>query len=422
MAEKIVFSEKDKAVLRKLGEWKAKTAQSPENKEKIKAWKEHDSGVPGARVMVRCETWYTQEDVKPVMDKDLQCEHPLARAIEQDIRVRMFEIENLKEDNFVLPYVAYAPHIETSNFGIENTIERDKAGGLGFHYTPQLKTLDDSEFAKIHHRTSTWRKDIDDNKREVLEDVFKGICKVRRRLHDWQLTCAMTSIAFDFVGLDGFMMLLYDNPGGVKRLMQFIHDDHVMFFDFLQNNDLLSLNNEDDYIGSGCQGCSDNLPAKDFAGKVRTKDMWLYTESQESVNISPDHYGEFVFPHIKDLAERFGRVYYGCCEPVNPMWKYVSTINTLQRVSVSPWANEELMGRYCRERKVVYSRKPSPNFFMAPKYDEGAVKAYVEKTVACAEGCRLEFIQRDVYVTNNDPSRFRKWVELVREAATKHKG
>ena len=37
----------DVRILRELGEWKARVAESAENREKIAAWKAHDAGTPG---------------------------------------------------------------------------------------------------------------------------------------------------------------------------------------------------------------------------------------------------------------------------------------------------------------------------------------------------------------------------------------
>jgi hypothetical protein len=67
--------EKDKSVLRQLGEWKARASETAENEEKVKAWTEHDAGVPGARVMVRAETWYTNDPKHTVNEGDLLCEN-----------------------------------------------------------------------------------------------------------------------------------------------------------------------------------------------------------------------------------------------------------------------------------------------------------------------------------------------------------
>jgi hypothetical protein len=424
MAAKIVIGEGDKSVLRRLGEWKVATAETATNREKVAAWTAHDAGVAGTRVMVRAETWYTTDPAHTVNEGELLCVDEWARGVERDLRFRKHEIEVLQDDTFVVPWIEYAPHLSRGDFGVPSGVHHVAgAEDLAFNYQPALKTLDDAELARLHHRETRWDRDEEERERERLEEIFAGIIKVRRRTSSWQVGVPMTSTAFDLVGLDGFMMLIYDNPDGLHRLMRFIQADHLQFIQFLEDHNLFSLNNEADYIGSGCMGCSRLLPAPDFAGKVRPRDRWLFCESQESVSISPDHYGEFVFPYIKALAEMFGRVYYGCCEPVDPVWERVKTIKTLQRVSVSGWANEEAMGRNCRERKVVYSRKMPPPLMMTREFNEhDGIRASIAHTVDCTEGVRLEFMLRDIYTLQNEPDRFRRWVELVREGGARHLG
>ena len=416
------LSKHDVKILRELGAWKATTSETPENREKIRAWIQHDAGIPGARVMVIAETWYTTDKYFPFSENELICSDPWARGIEREFRLKKFEIEVIRDDHMVLPWVEYAPHIHASDFGIPSSQYRKADADLAFQYHAQLKNLDKTDFARIHHREFRRDREPEEIERQRLETVFAGILKVRRRNSQWQLSLPITNACLDFVGLDGFMTLIYDNPEGLHRLMAFIRDDHLNYIRFLEEKNLLELNNESDYVGSGCMGFSEQLPAADFSGTARAKDLWYFCESQESVGISPGQYGEFVFPYIRAIAERFGRVYYGCCEGVDPVLEYIGQLTNLKRLSISPWSNEEKIGKYCRKSNVVYSRKPSPNFFMAAEYDEGAVRAQFKKTVACAEGCRLEFIQRDVYTVNNEPERFARWVELAREAGDKHRG
>jgi hypothetical protein len=149
---------------------------------------------------------------------------------------------------------------------------------------------------------------------------------------------------------------------------------------------------------------------------VRACDRWGGFESQESVGISPEQYHEFVFQYMQPLMARFGKVYYGCCEPVDAVWDSLKTVPNLARVSVSPWADEPRMGEICRETGIVYSRKPSPNFISAPTFDEAAFREHMDATVAAAHGCRLEIIQRDVYTTQQQPERLDAWMRIVRAA------
>jgi len=415
-------SANDLSVLRQLGDWVAMTAETRENREKIQAWLDHDAGRPDSRVMAIAETWYLSDACKPVNDADLRCTDPWARNIEYWLRYKQYEIDVLHDDHTVLPWINYSPTVHATDFGVPSSIHHEAgADPLAFQYHAALTTLDDAELGRLRPREFSWDRAADERERERLEAVFAGILGIRRRNQGWQLHLPITSTCLNFVGLEGFMSLMYENPEGLHRLLGFIRDDRLAFLQFLEDQHLLELNNENDYIGSGCMGYSAQLPAADFAGTVRAKDLWFFSESQESVSISPAFYGEFVFPYLRAIAEKFGRVYYGCCEGVDPIWPYISTLPNLQRVSVSPWADEEKIGAFCRQRNVVYSRKPSPNLFMGACYDEAAARAHLEKTVACAQGCRLEFIHRDVYTVNNEPERFVRWVELVREVASTHR-
>jgi hypothetical protein len=103
---------------------------------------------------------------------------------------------------------------------------------------------------------------------------------------------------------------------------------------------------------------------------------------------------------------------------VDPVWeKSVSQFKNLRKVSISPWCDEEYMGAALQKRKVVFLRKPSPNYIGVDRYlDEDAVRAAMTKTVAAAKGLTLEFSQRDVYTVHSDIGKVRRYVELIREA------
>ena len=58
--------------------------------------------------------------------------------------------------------------------------------------------------------------------------------------------------------------------------------------DYLEANNLLSLNNDDTYVASGEYGYTDELPLSGFHGMVRCRDLWGFTESQESVGCRPE--------------------------------------------------------------------------------------------------------------------------------------
>ena len=104
------------------------------------------------------------------------------------------------------------------------------------------------------------------------------------------------------------------------------------FIDWLEKENLLSLNNENDYIGSGSMGYTRALPQPGWkeGDAVRARDLWVLSESQETVSVSPQMFEEFVFQYQLPVIERFGRCYYGCCEPLHTRWHVVKKIANLK--------------------------------------------------------------------------------------------
>jgi hypothetical protein len=407
----------DVHVLRDLGEWQAEAAASTANQERIAAWHAHDAWAPDRRPMVLMEMRNWEDGEGPVDRQALRCTDPWAQVIERDMRMLRHHVEVLQDDHVVPPYVPFAPPVRRSSFGVPSGRHREEgADRMAFNYTPPLTRLDDDDFARLTHRTSSLDLDAMNRTWERLEAIFEGLLPARLRDGRWQFATCLTAVAFDLVGLEGFMLLMYDNPDGLHRLMDFLREDEQRHYDWFAAQDWLPLNNGADYVGAGSVGFTHDLPRPGFAGSVGLRDRWHNFNSQESVSISPDQYGEFVFAYMEPLMVQFGKVYYGCCEPVHGIWQYLSTLPNLARVSVSPWADQAFMGQACRRKKVVFSRKPSPNLISFERFDEQALRDHFAETVAEARGCSLEIIQRDIYTTHHSPDRLRRWVELARDA------
>lgn len=130
--------------------------------------------------------------------------------------------------------------------------------------------------------------------------------------------------------------------------------------------------------------------------------------------VSPKMYGEFFLPYIARLTERFGLVYYGCCEPVHDrLDQIMGSIPNLRSVSVSTWADfdrvAEMLGR-----RYVFSRKPNPVFISGETLDWERTEADLRKTYAAAKDCNVELLFRDVYTLGGDRTRLSRWVALAK--------
>jgi hypothetical protein len=408
------FTQHDTDILRRLAERKARIAQDPVNQERKRLWYQLDEGLP-ARPLILAEVQGVRDRAHPVLTEPLQCEDKKARSLEQALRTEIWQFETLRDDHVVEPWMCCGWAVKSGDYGVEIVTHKgDNDGQMGSRrWDPPILDLD-KDFAKLQPRSFSVDREATEAKKAAMEAVFGGILPVVVRGGFWW-TFGMTCRAIELVGLDNFMIYLMDNPEGIHRLMAFLRDDHRAYARWLEKEGLLTLNNGNDTIGSGSIGYTRQLPQAGLpeGAPARMKDLWLLLESQETVGVGPDQFEEFIFPYQRDLAAEFGRIYYGCCEPVHSRWSHVRRIPHLARVSVSPWCDQEIMGRELG-RDYVFSRKASPTLISTGIFDEAAIRADLRKTLDAARGCRLEIIMKDVHTLNEEPGRLARWVELAR--------
>ena len=212
------------------------------------------------------------------------------------------------------------------------------------------------------------------------------------------------------------MLDFVEKPDFVHRFMTIMRDGTLALIGSLEAQGLLSLNNDDAYVGSGGLGWSRDLPQPDFAGQARLIDMWGFGESQETVGISPRMFGEFIFPYQLPILERFGLNCYGCCEPLDKRWSIIERIPRLRRVSVSAWANVEKMAEQLGDRYIM-SLKPSPTVLASPTIDEEAIRAGLRRVFELTRHCRVEAIMKDNHTIGNNPLNVIRWCQIAREEA-----
>jgi hypothetical protein len=88
----------------------------------------------------------------------------------------------------------------------------------------------------------------------------------------------------------------------------------------------------------------------------------------------------------------------------------------LRKLSISAWCNEEDIAEKIRGRKIVYQRKPSPNFVgVDTVFDPDALGKHIARTVQAASGCPLEITFRDVLTVKGEPGRLTKAIQIVRK-------
>jgi len=409
----------DRDTLRRLASRKMEIAADPVNRERRAAWLHHDEA-PGGRPMILAEWGSIGDQRRPFGEDRLVCAGKWARGIEWNLREEISRFEELGDDHVVEPWFGCHWCTKVSDYGVQPVTHTTTNDGhlAARNWDPPIRDLD-RDLGLLKPRTFAVDREATRAAQERLEAAIGDICPVQLRgNHYW--TMGMTIEAITLIGLEGLMLAMYDNPAGLHRLMSFLRDDHLAYNAWLQAEGLLSLNNANDYIGSGSEGHTRRLPQPGWqAGQpVRLCDRWVLLESQETVGVGPELFETFVFPYQRDLSLRFGRVYYGCCEPVHTRWQVLKKLPNLARVSVSPWADEAVMAAACATH-IVYSRKPNPTQISTAIFDEAAIRADLRRTLDVARGCRIELIMKDVHTLHEEPQRLARWVAIAREEAAR---
>lgn len=408
------MSHADIKILRDLAKKKLEIANRPIMEERRRLW-QAQKNLRGERPMIVIESGPVVNDCIP--ENTLLCSGEWARQLERGFRSAIYHQEMIGDDTITDAFFNINWKVDQGSYGVEVKQERGvdiKGNTLGYHWEPPLKNLDE-DLEKLKRRRFSVDREGTFELKALYEELFGDILTVRIRSGYWW-TQGMTQTAIYLVGLENFMLYMYDNPEGVHKLMSFLRDDHIAFGNWLESEGLLTLNNDNDYVGSGTYGFTTELPQPDYelGAAARLKDLWVLSESQETVGISPGMFAEFIIPYQIDVAERFGFTYYGCCEPVHNRWESIKSIKNLRAVSISPWCDEEFMAEAIG-RDYVYSRKPSPTLISTEIFDEDAIRDDIRKTLRAAGNCSLEIIMKDVHNLNGSPERLGRWVQIARE-------
>jgi len=409
----VFISNRDREILRRLAEKVRLLASENIQNEKRELWYSHNS-LGTKQPVVLCDP---ENGWNEIITEDLiECTGDLAKRWEITLRKEIFWGEFIQDDRPIGPYLYIGYTYEESDWGVNLKYIGGHEGGAYTWNTP-IKKIDDIQklrFPVIEVDYKTTLQTL-----ALAGEVFSGLLEARLR-GNWWWSFGMTVDLIRFIGLTQMMMYMYDNPTLLHRAMWFLSKGNLNKLDFLEKNGLLSLNNNDSYIGSGGIGYCRELPRRNVdTSHVKTIDMWGFSESQETVGVSPNMFEEFVFQYQLPVLQRFGLNCYGCCEPVDKRWHILKNIPNLRRISVSAWADRKKMSDYLEDR-YIFSWKPNPALLAVPHLDEAGARKYIRETLEITKGCIVEIIMKDNHTIGHNPENVTNWVRIVRDEIDRH--
>lgn len=409
----------ERAHLRTLARRQAEIAALPVQQERRRRWADVNDAVPGARPPVAIESWTFDRDFLP--DALLRCRTPYGRRLERDFLRHIRHHEILGDDHVCPDTLDMRWHVAIDEFGIDIPVRHavDSEGvATGYHFDCPVRDLADG-FAMIRPARFALDRDGTLAEHAFLADAFGDLLPVAIRsgtYGDNNLTQRMMRICSQ----ETMFLAMYDAPEQLHALLALLRDNARRLALWAEAEGILELNNANQCTCGTCFNFSEGFPGhRPPRGQVRLRDMWAVMDSQETVGIRPALFREFFYPYYRDLAALYGRVYWGCCEPVDPIWdEAIAHLPNLTAVSISRWADQRRMAEALDGRGIVFSRKPDPNLLGAgPRFDEAAWRAEIRSTLDAVRGraVPVQFVVRDVYSLHGDLAKARRAVEIARD-------
>lgn len=404
------MNKEERNYLRELAQKQREMSELPAMEERKKLWYLHNE-LKGPRPMVVMEEDTFLDEILP----PLRCQDPDARRMERQLLKTILPQQIFQDDKVVTDEFSVDVQIEHRLFDVEMKKEF-ASDGIGYHIEPIMESLEEDmdlrkESVFINHEQETRRL------QELAQDTLGDILQVRLKnsINQWEFS--LTEKVVWLMGMENMFCSMVTEEDHFHRLMDKLVKEMIRFLRWQEDQQVLFLNNGNDYMGSGSYCFSRELPGEDYHGKVLSRHLWGHMNSQESIGVSPEMYHEFMAPYFSRMAEEFGLLYYGCCEPVELYWdKDISHYANLRKVSISPWCNEEMMAERLSGGNVIYSRKPSPNFIGVQKeFDEEEFRKYIRHTAQLTRECHTEYIFRDIYKLHGNLEKLGQAVRIVRE-------
>ena len=409
----LCFSNEDKMILKELGKQVAEIAARPIMGVRKQLWTDHNS-LKRTRPVLLCDPENGWNEI--ILESHIKCKNSVARYWEDHLRKLIYWGNEIDDDCVILPHFDL-PHVyKEIQWGVAGSTKlqsskKTSEEGKAYHIETVLE-----DFSQIKDLTKP-QIYVDYKTTESLltiaHEIFDGDLEVRLNTV-WFWSFGLTDEFVFLRGMEKLMFDFYDEPEAVHQVMSLLYQGTMEKLDWLETNNLFSLNNDNTFVGSGGIGFIDSLPPADFTGKVKTKDMWGLAESQVTVGVSPAMFKEYIFPYQKKLMERFALSCYGCCEPLDERFDIVKSVPNLRRVSVSAWANKQIMSDKLKH-DYIYSLKPSPAPLSVPVLDQEFARVEIKEALKIAKDNCLELIMKDNHTLGNNPDNLKNWLKIVRE-------
>ncbi len=379
----------DRQILRELGYQIAEAAVDPVNNER----REHCRQVESLQnqkptIFIYQEPW---SELGQNGELNLLCQEEFCRNIEKEMRRTLYKWHNYPGD-MAISAVSSQPYcINDTGFGIAENVDTvstdEKNDVVSRHFNIQIK--DEEDILKIQEPVITHNKQKTEECYQKRSEIFDGILTVNK-VGTSSFWFAPWDDLVRWTGIQEILMDMVLRPEYVHKLIGRLVDCWIKRLDQYVDQGLLSAPLQDLTVSGAAQ---------------------IFSE------VSPAMHREFALEHEARFLNRFGKIYYGCCEPLhNKVDICAECLPNLYKISMSPWVNFPVAVKNVRNR-FVFAWKPNPAFLAYDKWDTEAIRRDIREklTMAADGGCFVEIHLKDISTVRNEPSRLTDWNRIANE-------
>ncbi|MCX6359729.1 MAG: hypothetical protein NT029_07990 [Armatimonadetes bacterium] len=327
----------------------------------------------------------------------------LERAIEVQLRARLWKARNIPDDEPALPTVWLgAPPLPGSGplWGIDLPSRRSDAPGATKPIPPIGGRQDLPRLRPPRYRID--RAEADRLIAEAAE-LIGGALPVR--VHHDEAHFGPFEWVVRMRGMDALLFDVVDEPALVHDLMEIATSGIVAY-----HRGREAAGDADPEAGLTIHMYHDELPAQ-----PRLRHCWAYVHAQSAASLSPGMYEEFVQPYNARVAGLFGKVYYHGCEDLSRKARIIGRLPNLRLFHIGPWTPPEPVLAALGDR-CAYEAHSHPTQVLFEE-DFGAVRTDLARLATAMRGSRHVLKLCDIETVGGRGGRLAAWAVAAREAA-----
>jgi hypothetical protein len=379
-----------------------------------------------------------------IPSEQLLCKEPLAKAIELQLRQKLYRHRFIPDDDVLLPTIWLNPvkpttsgggtfqevratggheisaaqgaeHSELTEmaqlWGLPFKVQQTSVSGGAYKVEPVVKS--EADLGRLRHASY-----VVDNRAtlELVDRVTEMVGgQLPVKIASDEVRASPSETVVSLMGMDAILYGVYDRPEMLHKMMDFITDGTIAYQRSREAAGVVDVEESWSY-----RTHFEKLP--EGADPKALKNHWTYISAQSLCGLSPTMYEEFLQPYHERLSTVLGedRVYYHGCEDLTLKIPIIRKLPNLRRFHISAWTNLESAVDQLGQEFVLESNVHGPDTWSV--YSEDDMRQSVKGIMDIAGDAVTDINVTDVETTFGDPNKLTRWALIAQDVTTSYAG